>query len=74
MAQQTGAALPISRGGATQMQAQVERLQRQVEAERRRAELAEQQFEAECQRAERMAERLRSLGIDPDNLPDDKLQ
>jgi len=52
----------------------LQRLQQQLEAERQRAELAEQQVEAERQQKARLADYLRSLGIGPDNLPDDKLQ
>ena len=41
----------------------VRQMQQQIQAERQRAEVAEQ-------RADRMAEYLRSLGLDPDNLPE----
>jgi Uma2 family endonuclease len=40
-----------------------------AEAESQRAEAESQRAEAESQRAERLAEYLRSQGIDPDNLP-----
>jgi len=39
-----------------------------VEAERQRAEFERQQAESERQRAARLAERLRQLGLDPDQL------
>jgi Uma2 family endonuclease len=41
-----------------------------LEREQQRAELERQRAELEYQRAERMAEYLRSLGINPDSLPD----
>jgi Uma2 family endonuclease len=41
-----------------------------LEREQQRAELERQRAEQEHQRAERMAEYLRSLGINPDSLPD----
>ncbi len=40
-----------------------------AEAEAQRADLAEERAEAELQRANRMAEYLRSLGLDPEQLP-----
>jgi Uma2 family endonuclease len=45
-----------------------EEAQQQAEAERLRAEVAEQEAEAERSRAERLVQRLRSLGIDPDDI------
>ncbi|MBW4630640.1 MAG: Uma2 family endonuclease [Iphinoe sp. HA4291-MV1] len=42
----------------------------QVEQERQRAEQERQRAEQERQRAERLAEYLRTQGIDPDNLPE----
>jgi Uma2 family endonuclease len=45
-----------------------EAAQQQAEAAQQQAEAAQQQAEAERQRAERLAERLRELGVDPDNL------
>ena len=45
-----------------------EAAQQQAEAAQQQAEAAQQQAEAERQRAERLAERLRELGIEPDNL------
>ncbi|MBF2035396.1 MAG: Uma2 family endonuclease, partial [Leptolyngbyaceae cyanobacterium T60_A2020_046] len=44
-------------------------LNEQFEQERQRAEQERQRAEQERQRAERMAAYLRSLGVDPDNLP-----
>ncbi|MEO0801018.1 MAG: Uma2 family endonuclease [Cyanobacteria bacterium J06642_2] len=41
-----------------------------VESERQRAESERQRAESERQRADRLAEYLRSQGINPDNLPD----
>ena len=56
---------------------QLEAERQQLEAERQRTELLQQQTQAERQRAElaeqqkaRLAEYVRSLGIDPDNLPE----
>ncbi|MFM7449785.1 MAG: Uma2 family endonuclease [Leptolyngbyaceae cyanobacterium] len=43
-------------------------LQEQVEQERNRAEQAERELAAERSRSQQLAERLRSLGIDPDQL------
>ncbi|KOR34707.1 MULTISPECIES: Uma2 family endonuclease [Planktothricoides] len=45
-----------------------EQAQQLAEAERQRAQQAQQLAEAERQRAERLAERLRAIGLDPDNL------
>lgn len=45
-----------------------EHAQREAEAERQRAEQAQRQAEAERQRAERLAEKLRALGINPEEL------
>jgi Uma2 family endonuclease len=45
-------------------------MQTQLEEERQRAEQERQQVERERQRADRLAEYLRSLGVDPDNLPE----
>jgi hypothetical protein len=47
----------------------VEAVQQQVEQERQRAEEERQRAEEERQRADRLAEYLRSQGIDPDSLP-----
>ena len=51
-----------------QAQLQVEQAQLQVEQERQQRELAQQQAELANQRSQRLAEQLRSLGIDPDHL------
>lgn len=48
----------------------VRQMRSQLQAEQQRAEIAEQQAEVERQRANKMAAYLRSLGLDPDNLPD----
>jgi len=45
---------------------EAEAVQQQVEMERQRADLAEQQVLLERQRSERLAEQLRTLGIDPE--------
>lgn len=66
-----GQPYPVPEATLKQLQTQVERLQQQVEVEQRRAELAEQKAEAQRQRALRMAKRLRSLGIDPDELSEE---
>jgi Uma2 family endonuclease len=62
------------RAEAERQRAEFEREQKEAErqraeAERQRAELEREQKEAERQRAERLAEYMRSLGLDPDNLP-----
>ncbi|GAB4154138.1 MAG: hypothetical protein Fur0046_34080 [Cyanobacteria bacterium J069] len=49
-------------------QQQAETAQQQAEAAQQQAEAAQQQAEAERERAKRLADRLRSLGIDPDTL------
>lgn len=43
-------------------------LEKRAEAERQRAEAERQRAEAEHQRAERLAEKLRALGVDPDQV------
>ncbi|WP_199246672.1 Uma2 family endonuclease [[Phormidium] sp. ETS-05] len=58
---------------AAQQQAEQERTraeaaQQQAEQERTRAEAAQQQAEQERQKAARLADRLRALGVDPDQL------
>jgi Uma2 family endonuclease len=49
---------------------QVQDIQNQLTSERQRTETERQRAEAERQRAERLAAYLRSLGIDPDCLPE----
>ncbi|MEL6492340.1 MAG: Uma2 family endonuclease [Cyanobacteria bacterium J06634_6] len=58
-----GMSYPLPEEALKQLQLLVKRLQQQLETERQRAELAEQQ-------KARLAEYVRSLGIDPDNLPE----
>jgi hypothetical protein len=53
---------------AEQERARAEQERARAEQERARAEDALRQLEQERRRAEQMAEYLRSLGIDPDNL------
>ncbi|WP_448572009.1 Uma2 family endonuclease [Trichothermofontia sp.] len=53
---------------AERQRAEAER--QRAEAERQRAEQADQRAEAERQRAEQLVQYLRSLGLDPNNLPD----
>lgn len=60
-----GMPYPLPEEAMQRLQVVVERLQQQLEAER-------QQTQAERQRADRLANYLRSLGIDPDNLPPDE--
>ncbi len=48
----------------------IRQLQAQLNRERQRAETERQRAETERQRAERLAEYVRSLGLDPDNLPE----
>ncbi|MEB3356613.1 MAG: Uma2 family endonuclease [Synechococcales bacterium] len=57
-----GQLYPVPEEELRRLRAQTQQLQQQVEAERQRAEV-------ERQRAARLAEYLRSLGLDPDNLP-----
>ncbi|HIK29531.1 MAG TPA: Uma2 family endonuclease, partial [Oscillatoriaceae cyanobacterium M7585_C2015_266] len=64
---------PEEAAEAAQQQAQEERLlkeaaQQQAQEERLLKEAAQQQAQEERQRAEKLAAKLRSLGIDPDNL------
>ncbi len=47
----------------------LQQVQGQLQAERLRTDAALKQAESERQRAERLADYVRSLGIDPDNLP-----
>ncbi len=49
---------------------QLRQQQRELEAERQRAEQADRRAEQADQRAEQLAQYLRSLGIDPDHLPE----
>ena len=77
-----GAAYPLPEEALEQLQSLVKRLQRQLEAQQlqidsaeqradsaeQRADSAEQQLEIERQQRERLAQQLRSLGIDPDDL------
>ncbi len=51
-----------------QQRQQKELAQQQAEQQRQQKELAQQQAEQQRQRAERLAERLRAMGIDPDEL------
>ncbi|MEL6777865.1 MAG: Uma2 family endonuclease [Cyanobacteria bacterium J06597_16] len=60
-----GQAYPVPEEELSRMRSQVQRLQQQANAAEQRAQAAEQQ------RA-RLAEYVRSLGLDPDNLPDEK--
>ena len=59
-----GVAHPLPEEALKQLQVLVKRLQQQLDAERQRAELAEQE-------KSRLADYLRSLGIDPNNLPEE---
>ena len=59
-----GVAYPLPEEAVKQSQKLVKQLQQQLKAEKKRAELAEQQ-------TTRLAEYVRSLGLDPDNLPND---
>jgi Uma2 family endonuclease len=49
---------------------QIQDMQRQLVIERQRTETERQRTEAEHQRAERLAAYVRSLGVDPDHLPE----
>jgi hypothetical protein len=57
----------LQRAEAERQRAEVQ--EKRAEFERQRAELEREQKVAERQRAERLAEYMRSLGLDPDNLP-----
>ncbi|HIK10756.1 MAG TPA: Uma2 family endonuclease, partial [Oscillatoriaceae cyanobacterium M33_DOE_052] len=74
-AQQAEQLVEAERQKAQQAEQLVEAERQKAEAERQKAQQAEQlveaerqKAEAERQRAERLAERLRDLGLDPDNL------
>ena len=53
---------------AEQSESQLEIERQRADTEQQRAEQSEFQLEAERQRAERLAERLRAMGIDPDEI------
>lgn len=53
---------------AEQAEQQIQQERQRAEQERQRAEQAEQQIQQERQRAERLAQQLRELGIDPDQV------
>jgi Uma2 family endonuclease len=53
---------------AEQARQRAEQVQRQAEQERQRAEQAQRQAEQERQRAEHLEQRLRELGVEPDDL------
>lgn len=61
---------PIPEEELRQMRGQLQQLRQRVEAEQQQAALERQQAALERQRTTRLAEYLRSLGLDPDNLPD----
>ncbi len=63
--------IPIPTEQAEQERQRAEQESQRAEQERQRAEQERQRAEQERQRAERLAEYLRSQGIDPDNLPPD---
>ncbi len=64
----SGEWVPTLAERAEQERQRAEQERQQMEQERQRAEHAEQQAEQERQRAERLAEFLRSQGINPDSL------
>jgi Uma2 family endonuclease len=55
---------------AEQEQQRAEQERQRAEQERQRAEIAETQLIAEQSRAEQLAQYLRSIGVDPDQLPE----
>jgi Uma2 family endonuclease len=55
---------------ADQAQQRADQEQQRADQEKQRAEVAQERMAQEQQRAERMAEKLRALGIDPDALSD----
>jgi hypothetical protein len=65
-AEQQRAEAERQRAEAEQQRAELER--QRAEAERQRAEAEQQRAELEQQRADRLAERLRQLGINPDEI------
>lgn len=65
-----GHAYPVPEEELRRMRSQLEAAQRRAEAAQRRAEAAQEQAELAEQRAAQMAKYLRSLGLDPDNLPE----
>lgn len=62
------AELERQRADAERQQAELER--QRADVAEQRAKIAQQQTEAERQQTMRLADYLRSLGLDPDNLPD----
>ena len=66
-----GVAYPLPEEGLRRLQGLVKQLQQQLEAEQQRAESERQRAELAEQKKVQLAEYLRSLGIDPDNLPEE---
>jgi len=60
---------PLPEEGVKQLQSLVKQLQQQLEAERQQLKAEKQRAELAEQEKVRLADYLRSLGIDPDNLP-----
>ncbi|MEL7050429.1 MAG: Uma2 family endonuclease [Cyanobacteria bacterium J06588_5] len=65
---QQGQAYPLSEQVIEEMQMRLEAAQRKLETTQQRAEAEQQRAEAERQRADRLADYLRSQGIDPDTI------
>ncbi|MEO0458867.1 MAG: Uma2 family endonuclease [Cyanobacteria bacterium P01_A01_bin.114] len=65
-----GSAYLLAEEEIAQMRTQLKTERQRTEAERQRAETERQRAEAERQRADQLAKYLRSLGLDPDNLPE----
>jgi hypothetical protein len=61
--------VPTRREQAEQERQRAEQERQQAEQERQRADQERQRADQEYQRAERLADYLRSQGIDPNNLP-----
>ncbi|WP_017324715.1 Uma2 family endonuclease [Synechococcus sp. PCC 7336] len=66
LAEQARQQAEVERQQAEQARQQAEVERQRAEVERQRAEVEKQRAEIERQRAERLAERLRALGVDPD--------
>jgi hypothetical protein len=66
-----GLPYPLPEEALDQLQALVKRLQQQLEAERQQTQAERQRAELAEQEKARLADYLRSLGLDPDNLPEE---
>jgi len=60
----------VTREELLREQRRTEREQRRAEREQRRADELERSLDAERRQSQRLADYLRSLGVDPDHLPE----